>query len=226
MNTDRDTYVFWRRLVSNGTLLIVFAAGLLIALPRNGWAQVPAKPAAAADDPAGELEALRQAENGQRAAQSNGMLDEINALRREMGGGVASQLEGLYDDSEDGRRQLQRAFDRGINGLMGTQRPASAVPLASSGGAVARVCASLRKAARELDATAADLEDAELYTEADMVRSSAGNLRCRARAVAPSWAEKAAQPGFCLPSMGFADEALGGSGLPTKGADPKIRPRQ
>lgn len=226
MRSDRDTCVFRWPSVRHDTFSILCAAVLLLALSCDASAQLQIKADVAAD----ESKTAGDAEADQDSAQSKEVVDQINSIRRQMGGGVASQLEGLFDDSEDGRQQLEREFKRRLNDLVATPRPAPAVQPAPLDGAMDRVGASLRTAARQLDSVAADLEDVGLYTEADMIRTNAANLRSRARSVAPGWVTKAAQTGRSgssrLPVAERSGALSGSSGLPTSALDPKIRPRQ
>jgi hypothetical protein len=179
----------------------------------------------------------QQAPAQQRELMDQKVIDQINAIRRQMGGGVADQLDGLFDDSEQGREQLQQEFNRELNQLVAKPRPAEVptpVPAQPRTDAGNRSSVALRNAARELDAVAADLEDAELYQAADGIRASAANLRSQARTMAFSRTAKAKQSGRAVPGWRLSpvspDESIQSpstrSGLPASALDPKIRPRQ
>ena len=147
-----------------------------------------------------------------------------------MGGGVAEQLKGMFDDSGHGVEQLQRDFERELNDLATAPRRVQVAKALPSECETSRVCESLRKAARKLDSVAADLEDTGLYHEADRIRASAGELRLRARTMAPCRTAKAVQPSDSVSSQSpiFAPSGASaeGSGLPPNAADLKIRTRQ
>ena len=163
-----------------------------------------------------------------RVEQQSEIVDQINAIRRQMGGGVAERLKGMFDDSGHGVEQLQRDFERELNDL--ATAPSRVQVAMPSECETSCVCESLRKAARKLDSVAADLEDTGLYHEADRIRASAGELRLRARTMAPCRTAKAVQPSDSVSSQSPIFDPSGasaeGSGLPPNAADLKIRTRQ
>lgn len=141
---------------------------------------------------------------------------EINAVRERLGGSV---VRGRVFDGEPSAAADQAHFDRFIDEFM--NRPATAdahyVPGISEPPANHRVAPAhlpvpigpshllrnyehdplqaaseqLRASARNLDSTAADLEDAGKYEEADRLRVMAGQLRSEAREF--SWAKSEAK---------------------------------
>ena len=165
-----------------------------------------------------------------RVGQQSEIVDQINEIRRQMGGGVAEQLKGMFDDSGRGVEQLQHDFETELNDLATAPRRTQVAKPLDYECETSRMCVSLRKAARELDSVAADLEDIGLYKEADKIRASAGELRTRARTVAPCRSAKAVQTSDSVSSQSpiFAPSGASaeGSGLPPNAADLKIRTRQ
>ena len=121
-------------------------------------------------------------------------IDQIKAIRRQMGGGVASQLEGLFEGSGQGREHLQREFDRQLKGLVGSPPKVPAAQSEPATDSNHDICSTLRQAARELDSIAADVEDVQLYAEADQIRANAKILRLRARVMAPARVASTALP--------------------------------
>ena len=247
MKSDWDSCFFsWLRrpTVRHRTLLIfcgLVGLGVSPALSGNAGAQLaqeslpdrPAGPSESAakvsgDDSKAAAGSSAAADATDRVEQQSEIVDQINAIRRQMGGGVAERLKGMFDDSGHGVEQLQRDFERELNDL--ATAPSRVQVAMPSECEASCVCESLRKAARKLDSVAADLEDTGLYHEADRIRASAGELRLRARTMAPCRTAKAVQPSDSVSSQSPIFDPSGasaeGSGLPAKAADLKIRTRQ
>lgn len=112
-------------------------------------------------------------------------LEDIKNIRARLGGGVAEQFQGLTDDADPMGERLFDSELRRVAGLPANEPETSTTTsrLASSPSSMlgAPEIATLRSAARHLDSAAADLEDINLYGQADMIRKQAAELRKRAR---------------------------------------------
>ena len=156
---------------------------VLPALPAVQASQTPASPALTAAQVA-EIKAIRAQIQGQ------------------MGGGVTEQLKGIagfesvagHFDAELRRvagvgqstqatvtsNRTQGAVPAVTKTVSATQQP-NPLPFGSALKTTNPKVASLRSAARHLDAAAADLEDIGLYADADAMRARANRLRQEAR---------------------------------------------
>lgn len=122
------------------------------------------------------------------------VMTEINSIRQMMGGGVAEQLKGILPDPELGL-QLEADFEKALRQQASQLNPGLATPGPSNPNRVRSLNSGgpppqsppvasqvpklihhhhrLRAAARQLELIAADLEDGELYQEADSLREQA-----------------------------------------------------
>lgn len=122
-------------------------------------------------------------------------VDAINQIRRQMGGGVAEQLQGLFEHPDQGRQSLQEDFDERLQQLnsaryrtplpdhriVGHRPPGDGFPHRQHHEQQQIRIRAIRQAARQLDETAADLEDYNLYEAADRLRALAAELRQQLR---------------------------------------------
>jgi TolA-binding protein len=182
----KDTWTT-HRLASEYRRLAAIVLVLLAAAPCSGQTESPAIPAAS-DQTAQQPEPALPAPSSS-AQVPDEVLDQINALREKMGGGVAEQLQGLFPDQQQGRESLQQDFNRRFQRLQSEEQAAPGQVVAPSldtqnsqqEGFPPTQRVALRLAARRLDVVAADLEDLDLYRQADQIRAHANRLRISAR---------------------------------------------
>ena len=113
---------------------------------------------------------------------SPAMMDEINAIRAQLGGGIGEQLKGMFDDDQELNLEFQKQLKRQGQVKLppsATYRQVATEPK-SQAPPVPRV-SRLRSVARLLDQAAADLEELEMYQDADRIREQAQQYRQMAR---------------------------------------------